>query len=296
VSHVAEQAFQDVVAVLIEIKYLTPVDIHSTRVRELQKEVELLTVRSRYRDAEEICSRLHHLSEQYHQQIAPLVMGVADAHGWQGIFGLINEHEGRLIMLVHHTTWELRQRLEALDASSLDELTRFAAEQLEAVRKALDQLRELSNQILGVSGTAGLLELTAEGGETGPVTSLFVNRGDFFMSRDHYEIGQAGSVGPGAHAENMTFNQIWNKSESEIDVRKLARELTELRAALSREASEPDQFVALGEIAAAEKAAQSGDGPSALQHLKRAGAWVWDIATKVGTGVAIAAAKDALGI
>jgi hypothetical protein len=296
VSHVAEQAFQDVVAVLIEIKYLTPADLDAQKNRDLQKQLELLTVRSRYRDVEEICSRLHHLSDQYHEQIAPLVSGVGDAHSWGGIFGLINEHEGRLISLVYQSTGELRQRLEALDSASLGGLTRFAAEQLTAVRNVLDQLRELSNKILGVSGTAGLLELTAESGNTGPLTSLFVSRGDFFMSRDQYEIGQAGAVGPGAHAENMTFNQIWNKSGSAIDVQQLGRELTALRTALNKEASEPEQFVALGEVAAAEKAAKEGDGPTALRHLKTAGAWVWDVATRVGIGVATAAAKTAIGI
>ncbi len=116
------------------------------------------------------------------------------------------------------------------------------------------------------------------------------------MSGDRYEIGQAGAVGPGAHADHLTFHQIWNKCGSNIDIQKLADELTTLRNDLNKTASDPDQFVALGEVAAAEKAAKSGDGPTALQHLKQAGAWVWEVATKVGTGIAIAAAKNALGL
>ena len=116
------------------------------------------------------------------------------------------------------------------------------------------------------------------------------------MTSDRYEVGQAGAVGPGSHAENMTFNQIWNKSAPGIDIDQLAHELTMLRTALTKQASEPDHFVALGAVAAAEKAAKSGDGPGALQHLKAAGTWVWDVATKIGIGVATAAAKGALGI
>ena len=113
---------------------------------------------------------------------------------------------------------------------------------------------------------------------------------------DQYKIGQAGAVGPGARAHDITFNQIWNESGGTVDVTQLARELTELRNSLSKEASEPEQYMALGEVAAAEKAAGEGNGPKALEHLKRAGSWVGDVSTKIGVGVATAAAKTALGI
>ena len=113
---------------------------------------------------------------------------------------------------------------------------------------------------------------------------------------DQYKIGQAGAVGPEAHAHDMTFNQIWNESSGNIDIAQLARELTDLRNSLSKEASEPAHYMALGEVAAAEKAASEGNGPKALEHLKNAGSWVWDVATKIGVGVATAAAKTSLGI
>lgn len=296
VSQVAEQALQDTVAVLIEIKYLTAEDLGSSRVRELQKQIEMLTVRSRYRDAEEICSRLHHLSEQYNEQIAPLVGGLARDHDWQGIFGLINEHEGRLITLVHQTTSELQEKLRSVSPNRLDELTRFAGTQLSAVREALDVLTDLSNKILGISGAEGLLELTAEAGTSEAALSVVLNGSILNMSNDRYEIGQAGAVGPGSRASNITFNQIWNKDGGKIDVKELAPELTSLREALAKQASAPDEFIAVGKVAAAEKAAIAGDGPTAIGHLKSAGAWAWDIATKIGIGVATAAAKSALGI
>jgi hypothetical protein len=114
--------------------------------------------------------------------------------------------------------------------------------------------------------------------------------------RDHYQVGLGGVVVAAQHVENITFNQIWNKSGNKIALPQLTNELTLLRSALVEQASEPDHFIALGEVAAAEKAAGSGDGPNALQHLKNAGAWVWDVATKIGVGVATAAAKNALGI
>jgi hypothetical protein len=70
----------------------------------------------------------------------------------------------------------------------------------------------------------------------------------------------------------------------------------QMAAEIGKKATDADHFVALGSLAAAEKAAQIGDGPKALEHLKSAGAWVWDIGTKIGIGVATAAAKSALGI
>ncbi len=294
-SQVAEQALQDILTVLIDIKYLEPADINSSRINTLQKQIDLLTARSRYRDVEEICSRLHHLSDQYREQIAPLVSDLADAHGWQGMFGLINEHEGRLINIVHQTTFELKERLSRVDTHSLMSLNQFAGTQLDMVTLTLNQLRELSNRILGLSGTSGLLELTvgSRGGKT--FESLFVNQGGIHMG-DRYEVGQAGAVGPGSHSEHNTFNQIWNKSSGDLDLKQLANELTELRKGLAARATSPEEFVAVGQVAAAEKAAGAGDGPSALEHLKSAGTWVWDFATKIGVGVATAAAKSALGL
>ena len=295
VSQVAEQALQDILPVLIDIKYLAPADINSPRITDLQKQIDLLTVRSRYRDAEEICSRLHHLSDQYREQIAPLVNTLAGAHEWQGMFGLLNEHEGRLINIVHQTTFELKARLSRVDVNSLAAVNQFAADQLELVTSTLNNLRELSNRILGLSGTSGLLELTvgSRGGKT--FESIFVNQGGIHMG-DRYEVGQAGAVGPGSHSEHNTFNQIWNKASNDLDLKQLANELTTLRKALAAQASSPEEFVAIGEVAAAEKAASADDGPGALGHLKSAGTWVWDIATKIGVGVATAAAKSALGL
>ena len=52
------------------------------------------------------------------------------------------------------------------------------------------------------------------------------------MSGDRYSAGQAGAIGPGAHAHHMTFQQIWNQSASEIDLSLLARELSTLRQSL----------------------------------------------------------------
>ena len=58
----------------------------------------------------------------------------------------------------------------------------------------------------------------------------------------------------------------------------------------------PSHYVAVGEVAAAEQAAQSGDQPAALDHLKKAGKWALEVATKIGSEVASAALKASLGL
>jgi len=114
---------------------------------------------------------------------------------------------------------------------------------------------------------------------------------------DKYEIGQAGAAGPHSHAHDMTFQQLWNQAGNQIDLQTLASELSALRAAMREHASgDPEEDLNIGNVAAAEKSASEGDGPKALEHLKSAGKWAFDVATKIGTGVATAALKTALGL
>jgi hypothetical protein len=107
--------------------------------------------------------------------------------------------------------------------------------------------------------------------------------------------GQAGAVGPNAHAHDMTFQQLWNKASGDVDLPALAYELRQLRQPLKEAATEPDHQVAIGQIEAAAQAAEAGDGPKALEYLKAAGKWTFDTASKIGIGVAVGAAKTHLG-
>ena len=123
--------------------------------------------------------------------------------------------------------------------------------------------------------------------------------GDFKMG-DHYEAGQSGAMGPGAHAHththDMTFNQIWNQVSGEIDLPRLSEELRQLRLAMRKEANEPEDDIAISDVAHAEQAAKSGNGPEALEKLKSSGKWALSVAEKIGTSVAVSAIKSTLGI
>jgi hypothetical protein len=112
---------------------------------------------------------------------------------------------------------------------------------------------------------------------------------------DIYNIyGPAGAIGPGAHAQDMTFNQMWLEAGDKIDLPTLASELAELQSKLKEEVTEPEHDSSLAEIAQAEKSAKKGDGAKALEHLSKAGKWTLDRAEKIGVPVAIEALKMVL--
>jgi deferrochelatase/peroxidase EfeB len=113
------------------------------------------------------------------------------------------------------------------------------------------------------------------------------------MSGDIYNTGQAGAVGPNAHAHDMTFQQVQNQGA--IDLPRLAEELARLRAAMKEETEgTAEQDEAIGAVAAAGKAAGQGDDRTMLRHLKTAGAWTLGIAEKIGVAVAAEAIKRAM--
>lgn len=105
------------------------------------------------------------------------------------------------------------------------------------------------------------------------------------------------AVGYKARAQNTVQHQ----DLSSIDLQLLTNELGRLRRAMMQEAvaaesSEPDQTIAISAVASAEKSAQAGDAPATLGHLKAAGKWAWDTATKIGVSVAAKALEGALGL
>ncbi len=111
---------------------------------------------------------------------------------------------------------------------------------------------------------------------------------------NHFISSQIGAVGSNAKADNNTFQQIVFPTGTDYST--LADELANLRKVLRTEASEPEHDEALGEIAAAEKSARKGDGVGLLEHLKSAGGWAFDVATKIGTTIAAEAIKQAMGL
>jgi hypothetical protein len=113
---------------------------------------------------------------------------------------------------------------------------------------------------------------------------------------DNYTVGQAGAVGPGSSAENISFSQVWNQLQQSVNLPQLAEELSQLRRAMKQESEGPETDVAISDVAKAELAAKEGDGSTVIRHLKNAGKFALDVATKIGTSVAVKAIEGAIGM
>ncbi len=162
VVQVVDQAFQDVYATLIDVKYLTVADVRSAdRLNQLRKDIDLLRARDRYRDAEQICSRLHQLREQYDQQIEPIIHHVADRGTWGHVFRLLDAYEGEIIRIINSSIWELQELLSgSFDERKVESVRNIAAAKAESIRTSLVKLECVRDQILGLSSAEGFLELT----------------------------------------------------------------------------------------------------------------------------------------
>lgn len=118
--------------------------------------------------------------------------------------------------------------------------------------------------------------------------------GDTSM-RDLYKGNVGAAFGPQATATN-TVIQVWQRAASEVDLQKLAESLGSLRPQLRAEPDSGEHDEEIGQVAAAEKAATAGDGRKALEHLKEAGKWVFEVAPKIGESVAANVIATALGL
>src|SRR6266568_4892743 len=73
VSHVLEQAYRDVIPILIEVKYLDDRALNGPQFVAIMKSIDLVSSTSHYRDAEEICSRLKTLKNTYLNELAQYI-------------------------------------------------------------------------------------------------------------------------------------------------------------------------------------------------------------------------------
>jgi hypothetical protein len=165
---VVDDALGEVMETLIEFKYVTPDDLSngwSARIADLEK---LLASRT-YRQAADICERLQDLESYYYAQLAPIVGEVSDINAWTRVLTLLHEHERGIVTVVDQTIADLCAICVTATDASLPTIRSLAAGRVEEVREALTALRKVRGNILGLSGSAGLLELIGET-TTRPVT------------------------------------------------------------------------------------------------------------------------------
>jgi hypothetical protein len=81
-----------------------------------------------------------------------------------------------------------------------------------------------------------------------------------------------------------------------IDLDQLASELSLLRDLMNQDPNSGAHQAAIAEIVGAAKAAKENDGASVLRHLKAAGQWAWDFATKAGASLTANIIAKAIGL
>ena len=112
--------------------------------------------------------------------------------------------------------------------------------------------------------------------------------------------GSAGKDEDGKHAHQAQRQRQQHHADVvrsfTIDLPTLSNELPGLREQMLAEASEGAHYAAAGAVADAEKAAREGDGPKVLELLAKVGQRGLDIATKIGSEVAVAAIKAGTGL
>lgn len=104
---------------------------------------------------------------------------------------------------------------------------------------------------------------------------------------DNYTINNStvGAIGSNATASNNTFQQLNYSVPDDLDYLRLSEQLELLRIELVRNAKGSDEFKAIAEVAEAEAASKEKDGSKVIRHLKTAGKWVFDNATKIGVDI-----------
>ena len=107
--------------------------------------------------------------------------------------------------------------------------------------------------------------------------------------------GQIGVIG-NYNQGDITQNQQNNLSQP-IDFDKLIPALGQLLSALNaKETKNTDDYITIGEVAKAEKAAQEKDETGVVKHLKSAGTWVLDTAKEIGVDIVTELIKKQAGI
>ena len=147
-------------------------------------------------------------------------------------------------------------------------------------------LREHKNLIETITGSADS-SLSANVGR------IVINE---YIAGDKYTGSGVGAQGPGSYAIDPKFVTIWQQNGDQLNLNQLAKELVQIRASMQSEPASPERSLAISQVEEAERAAKEGRGPKALAALSSAGRWALETGTKIGTEVAVAALKSALGV
>jgi uncharacterized protein YjbI with pentapeptide repeats len=195
---------------------------------------------------------------------------------------------------------------------AVEDIEDLSKEQIKQLQTALEKeaQQQVEYQRKALSEREKRLELEGEVKQLSLVVDKLIQRPNFIIQsmrdlgindekNDTYNIsgGQQGAVGRNAHAHDMTFNKTINSAGESLDFVALAKELATLQIEIAKlQDSSPQAMNAAGEIAKAEIAAGEKDEVKVYEHLKAAGKWTLDTATKIGTSVAAEVIKKSMSL
>jgi hypothetical protein len=186
------------------------------------------------------------------------------------------------------------------DTLDLVELQRFMeAETPAAVHSAVQKLLAQGIKQLGVSQKP--FDGNVKRAERSIISVTNIINGDLYMSenvgRDKITAKQGSTaIGSNARISKSNFNSIVKHFHGELDLNKLAHELSVLRSEMRKHVSQPEHDLYIGQVAAAEIAATKGDGPTAFTHLKNVGKWVLEFTTQTSAALTAEVIRNLIGL
>ena len=136
-----------------------------------------------------------------------------------------------------------------------------------------------------------------------PPMVIYLESGNLMIEDKSQRIGtveNAGAiVGGAAQISGGNFQGSISQAAAivaEMDLAKLAAELSILREELQSKGTEVEHYQALTEVATAEKAAREGNRSAVISALGKAGSWVLSAATQIGATLAAEVIKASMGL
>jgi hypothetical protein len=111
---------------------------------------------------------------------------------------------------------------------------------------------------------------------------------------NRYSLGPNGVRGPYGHVHPVTYDHLWRRICSNIDLSALYHELSELHLELRLRSTKQEYHQPVREVALAEVAAKTGHGPNTLEHLAQAGKVTLQLAEDVGASVVAEVLREVL--
>lgn len=136
-----------------------------------------------------------------------------------------------------------------------------------------------------------------------PQTLVYLENGNIMIEDRSQKIGKVENAGAIIGTEATVSGGNFQGSGAqliggadEVDLNRLAVELSSLRAELRSRAVEVEQDLAVAGVAEAERAAAEGDQTGVINALRKAGSWALSVATEIGTTLAAAVIQKAIGM